>query len=103
MTIHHPSRSTLQAALIIYIKQLKPLASQEATLLNTYSSVTGTHYKSDAITEATLKKLVPRMNIFISKIEAITPTDSRILAVHNLFIAGWNLQDAALIENIGAN
>lgn len=81
---------------------LAPLESQEKAITNGYSAVTGSNYKSDAITLVAFLKLAPKFNSFISKIEAITPTEPRIMAAHNLFIEGWNLQDEALLLDISA-
>ena len=84
------------------MKLLAPLESQEKTITNGYGAVTGSNYKSDAITLTAFIKLAPKFNEFISRIEAITPTEPRIAAAHNLFIEGWNLQDEALLLDISA-
>ena len=96
------AKSNLKVALTAYSKMMLSLESQETALTNGYGAVTGSNYRSDAITLSAFLKLAPKFNSFISKIESITPTDSRILSAHNLYIEGWNLQDEALLLDISA-
>jgi len=73
-----------------WVAVLKKLAPIESNLLSRYSSVTGSHYTSDADTAQALLKIIPDVNAYIDKLDAITPKDPKFLAGINTYIQAWN-------------
>ena len=93
---------TLGKALVAYGKQITPLGTEENALLAAYASVTGSNYKSDQTTHDAILAILPRVQKFVSKLEAIQPTQPQILVIHNEYIDAWNLQSEAMIKIVSA-
>jgi len=73
-----------------WVAVLKKLAPTESKLLSRYSSVTGSNYTSDAVTAQVLSGLIPDVNAYIGKLDAISPKDPKFLAGINMYIQAWN-------------
>jgi len=69
---------------------IKKLAPTETQLLNRYAAVTGANYKNDYITGQALLALLPDINAYISKWDALTATDSKLQAGIDLYTQSWN-------------
>jgi LysM repeat protein len=75
-----------------YVSQMQALSGQELDILTRYDSVTGQNFTDDLTMFNTLMDLLPDLQNFISTIEAIRPTDSKLAALHKTYVEGWNLQ-----------
>ena len=84
------------------VATLKGLAKPEAKLLSRYGAVTGSNYKDDETTYRALVALVPDVNEFIGRIEAITPKDAKLSKAVSLFAQGWNAQAEGMMLSIAA-
>jgi len=75
-----------------YKAQLSRLMSAETEIINGWSSVSGVNYTTDEVMYNKLVKLLPKVNAFVARVEAIQPNNSKIYAAHRLYIDGWNYQ-----------
>ncbi len=85
-----------------YALAIKPLAPSETYILNKYGSVTGKNYKDDMTSFNTINALLPKVNDFISKIEAITPSNSVLASAHQIYVNAWNDYDQAFLVILDA-
>jgi hypothetical protein len=79
-----------------YLSQLNSVADQESDILLRYDSVSGENYTDDLTMFNTLIELLPDIQSFISEIEAISPTDAKLAAIHKDYVDGWNLQSKGM-------
>ena len=77
---------------LAYAKAMQALAPQEASLLARYGAVTGANYTTDKRMYTALVKLIPDLQKFIGKVEAVKTYNAKIAAVHEIYISAWNLQ-----------
>ncbi len=92
------SKSEYQA----YIKTMKSLVSAESSILRKYGSVTGDNYSDDETMYEVFVNLTPEINRFIGRIERVQPKNSTLRSIHNLYVAGWNLQNEAVLLSLQA-
>lgn len=88
--------STSSSAIKDYVRQIQALAGQESDILARYDSVTGENYTDDATMFNTLMELLPDIQSFIAKLEAVRPTDSKLAEIHKTCVEGWNLQSKGM-------
>lgn len=81
---------------------IKKLSITEAKLIGRYEAVTGKNYQDDYTTGTTLIALLPDVNTFIGKLEALSPKDAKLKSAVNLWVKGWNKQAEGLSLIIGA-
>jgi hypothetical protein len=81
-----------KAQLTTYMNQLKPLAASETSILKRYDSVTGKNYKDDLTTFTMMQKILPDVNKYIMKLEAIQPSNATLRKIHQGYIDAWNAQ-----------
>jgi hypothetical protein len=79
-----------------YLKKISKLASTEESILNRYGNVTGDNYSDDQTTFNELRSLLPVINKFIVKVEAIRPTNAKLYSVHKIYLSGWYKQAEAM-------
>jgi len=84
------------------IAAIKSLLKTEASLLNRYGAVTGKNYKDDYTTGMALIKLLPDVNNFIDKIDALSPKDSKLANGVSLWSKAWNKYAEGITINIAA-
>lgn len=84
------------------VAAVKALSKTETSLVNRYSAVTGKNYKDDYTTGMVLVKLLPDVNIFITKIEALSPQDSKLASAIALWGEAWNKYSEGITLNISA-
>ncbi len=84
------------------VAAIRKLAVTETSLLKRYGAVTGKNYKDDTTTMNALIGLIPDINSFIDKFDALAPQDKKLQAAINLEIDGWNKQEEAMTLAIGA-
>lgn len=75
-----------------YKNQLSNLIKAETEIVNGWSSVSGKNYTTDEAMYNKLVILLPKVNAFIGRIEAIQPNNSKIYNAHRLYVDGWNYQ-----------
>ena len=96
ITSNPPSKIQINASysseLKTYKAQLSRLMSAETEIINGWSSVSGVNYTTDEVMYNKLVKLLPKVNAFVGRVEAIQPNNSKIYAAHRLYIDGWNYQ-----------
>jgi hypothetical protein len=78
-----------------YSAQMSDLAAEEADLIDRYGAVTGENYTDDATMYDALSSLLPDVQIFIGKIEALQPP-AQAAAAHATWIEAWNLQSEGM-------
>ena len=79
-----------------YVSQMQALSGQELDILTRYDSVTGENFTDDLTMFNTLMDLLPDLQSFISAVEAIRPTDSKLATLHETYVEGWNLQSKGM-------
>ncbi len=84
------------------VAQIKQLSVSEAKLLARWNSVIGKNYTDDYTTGMALIKLLPDVNTFISKLDALAPEDAKLRSGINLWISGWNKQAEGITLAIAA-
>lgn len=84
------------------IASLKKLAVTENKILAKYNSVTGSNYKDDYTTGMALVDLLPQVNSYIGKLEALNPKDPKLAKAVDLLVQGWNKQAEGMTLLIGA-
>ncbi len=84
--------SSYSSELKTYKAQLSRLMSAETEIINGWSSVSGVNYTTDEVMYNKLIKLLPKVNVFVGRVEAIQPKNSKIYAAHRMYIDGWNYQ-----------
>jgi hypothetical protein len=85
-----------------YIAMAKKLGVTEAKLINRYSNVTGTNYTDDYTLYAAVEKLIPDVNNFINKLEASTPSNTKLRNLHRIWVKGWNKQAEGMMLVLAA-
>jgi hypothetical protein len=75
-----------------YKAQLTKLIKAETEIVNGWSSVSGSNYTTDEAMYNKLVTLLPKVNAFIARVEAIQPNNSKIYNAHRLYVDGWNYQ-----------
>ena len=76
-----------------YREKMKKISVLEEEAIAAYSSVTGNNYKDDtAFHNALVNVVIPKYQVCIQHLMAISPTTAEVLNVHQLFIEGANLQ-----------
>jgi hypothetical protein len=75
-----------------YKAQLSKLVKAETEIVNGWASVSGTNYTTDEAMYSKLVTMLPKVNAFIGRVEAIQPNNSKIYKAHRLYIDGWNYQ-----------
>lgn len=85
-----------------YIAMAKKLGVTEAKLIQRYSNVTGTNYTDDYTLYAAVEKLIPDVNIFINKLEASTPSNTKLRNLHRIWVKGWNKQAEGMMLVLAA-
>lgn len=81
---------------------IKKLSVTEAKLIGRYEAVTGKNYRDDYTTGMALVDLLPDVNTFIGKLEALSPKDKKLKSAVDLWVKGWNKQAEGLSLIIGA-
>jgi hypothetical protein len=84
--------SSYSSELRAYKTQLSKLVKAETEIINGWSSVSGANYTTDDVMYSKLQMLLPKVNAFVARVEAIQPNNSKIYAAHRLYIDGWNYQ-----------
>jgi len=80
----------------------KKLGVTEAKLIKRYSDVTGTNYTDDYTLYAAVEKLIPDVNNFINKLEASTPSNTKLRNLHRIWVKGWNKQAEGMMLVLAA-
>jgi len=75
-----------------YKAQLSKLVKAETEIINGWSSVSGTNYTTDEAMYNKLVTMLPKVNAFIGRVEAIQPNNSKLYKAHRLYVDGWNYQ-----------
>ena len=84
------------------VAKLKKLAVTENSILKRYGAVTGANYQDDYTTGMALIKLMPAINAYIAKLEALTAKDAKLQAGIDLLVQGWNKQAEGITLSIAA-
>ena len=85
-----------------YISSMRTLVNTENSILRKYGSVTGDNYTDDETMYEVLVDLAPEITRFITRVEKIQPKNATLRAIHNIYIAGWNLQSEAVLLTLQA-
>ena len=85
-------KASYKSDLAKYRAQVTRLASAESQIIAAWTSVSGANYTSDAVMYRKLNSIIPAVNSFITKLEAIKPTDPKIARAHAIYVEGWNYQ-----------
>ncbi len=97
-----PSASAASSETNKYIAMAKKLGATEAKLIKRYSDVTGNNYTNDATLYRAVEKLMPDVNNFITKLEASTPSNTKLRNLHRIWIKGWNKQAEGMLLVLAA-
>ena len=84
------------------VAAIKALGKTEEKLVARYNAVTGSNYKDDYTTGTALENLLPDVNNFIGKIEALSPTDKKLANAVDLWDQAWNKQAEGITLVIAA-
>ena len=84
------------------VATIKKLGITESKILKEWDSVIGANYQDDYTTGMTLIGLLPKVNAFITKLEALTPKDRKLQNAINFWIDGWNKQAEGMALSISA-
>jgi hypothetical protein len=84
------------------IAAIKALGKTESKLIARYTAVTGTNSKDDYTTGMALINLLPDVNTFIGKIEALSPNDTKLANAVRLWDQAWNKQAEGMTLFISA-
>jgi len=96
-SIFGPSADTKKNVAII-----KKLGVTESKIIKEWDSVIGANYQDDYTTGITLIGLLPKVNTFITKLEALSPKDRKLQDAINLWIDGGNKQAEGMALSIAA-
>lgn len=78
------------------------LGGVEGKIISEWNSVIGSNYQDDYTTGVALIKLLPKVNSFIGKLDALAPKDKKLQSAINLWIDGWNKQAEGITLSISA-
>ncbi len=84
------------------VATIKKLGIAESKIIKEWDSVIGANYQDDYTTGMTLIGLLPKVNAFITKLEALSPKDRKLQDAINLWIDGWNKQAEGMALSIAA-
>jgi hypothetical protein len=84
------------------VATIKKLGIAESKIIKEWDSVIGANYQDDYTTGMTLIGLLPKVNVFITKLEALSPKDKKLQDAINLWVDGWNKQAEGLAITIAA-
>lgn len=84
------------------VAAIEKLFAAEKKLLTEWNSVIGPNYQDDYSTGVALIKLLPKVNVFIGKLDALTSEDKKLQSAINLWIDGWNKQAEGIALTISA-
>jgi hypothetical protein len=93
-----------QKDLLNYLNvELVPLEAKESEIVDLYDSVTGDNFTDDETTYNILvNEIIPKTNKFIIDIEQVSPAESELQDIHEMFISGWNSQLSAFVLLLSA-
>ena len=80
-----------------YVDEIKKISSIEESIIDKYDSVIGTNYKDDSTMYKKIQEMLPETRDFIYKLESIRPKEKELIAIHEVYISGWNNQLGAFL------